>query len=137
MSKLDMRIRSVEKQDHSWWAASAAVVAQERLLSDICAAQSVSGNPIEVISERLGISPDEVRDALSGQTDLTLTELRYLSTACDVVIRYTVYPAAQVHKIFISTFNISSSTDEDFRDARDSFEATDVDSMILTMQGKR
>jgi len=49
-----------------------------------------SGEPIEVLASHLDIEVSEMADWLAGQTDLTLSEVRYLANALGVVIEYRV-----------------------------------------------
>ncbi|ASD21487.1 hypothetical protein B7495_04770 [Cryobacterium sp. LW097] len=84
-------------RDHSRWAAEHNLRAQEELLNLICVHQEQSGNSIDMVADRLGISAPEVEEILEGRADVTLTELRLLSVACDVVVAYSVRPAAKAH----------------------------------------
>jgi transcriptional regulator with XRE-family HTH domain len=92
-------------QDVSEWTAETNLHAQEALFEAICTEQADSGRTINDVAERLGISTAEVEDALRGRTDLTLTELRLLSIACDVVVTYSVRPSASAHSMWLRRFD--------------------------------
>jgi hypothetical protein len=81
------------EHDDAHWAAGRNIRNQERLFRDIVFAQVFSGEHEHIVASRLGISEHELRDAVSGKTDLTMTELRLLASACEVVVDYRVAPA--------------------------------------------
>jgi hypothetical protein len=87
------RVAHDEAQDNSHWVATRNIRNQERLFRDIVIAQVFSGEQNHIVAGRLGISEDDLREAVSGKTDLTMTELRMLASACDVVVDYRVVPA--------------------------------------------
>lgn len=72
------------------WAGTRNIQNQERLFRDIWLTHADSNCSVETVSERLGIAPAELEDAVAGKTDLTMTELRLLATACELVIDYRV-----------------------------------------------
>lgn len=72
------------------WAGRRTRQNQETLLRDI---STVTDQSLAVIAERLGLALEEVREALSGQMDLTMTELRLLSIASEVTVSFHVRPA--------------------------------------------
>jgi hypothetical protein len=80
-------------RDDAHRAAGRNIRNQERLFRDIVFAQVFSGEHEQIVASRLGISEQDLRDAVSGKTDLTMTELRLLASACEVVVDYRVVPA--------------------------------------------
>ena len=82
--------RTHTAEDVGHWSARCNLVNQENLLFSI---NTVSEMPIETVAERLGIEVEEAEAALEGRVDLTLTELRLLGVASEVIINYHVSPA--------------------------------------------
>lgn len=74
----------------SAWVAKRNRDNQRRLLGQICSVQAQSGIDSAVVAERLGISEDDLASVVRGETDMTMTELRLLSIACEVVVSYEV-----------------------------------------------
>lgn len=72
------------------WAARCNIDTQEALLENIATAAE---QPAEIVAERLGITTDELRAALTGRSDLTMTEIRLLAIASDLIIGYNVRSA--------------------------------------------
>lgn len=72
------------------WAGRRTRQNQECLLYDIA---TVTDQSLATIAERLGLTTDEVREALSGEMDLTMTELRLLSIASEVTVSFQVRSA--------------------------------------------
>lgn len=66
---------------------------QVRMLQNVALAQMVHGGSRASVARRLGVEESVVEDAVSGRTDLSLTEMRMLFGACDVVVDYVVRPA--------------------------------------------
>lgn len=81
---------SREQESVGEWAAKCNRASQEDLLLTL---SILSEQPIDVVADRLGITEDEVASALGGKIDLTMTELRLLAIASDLVISYSVRPA--------------------------------------------
>ncbi|KQO98396.1 hypothetical protein [Leifsonia sp. Leaf264] len=61
--------------------------AQVELLEQIRDATTV---PLDVIAERLGVTEPVARAYLAGSFDMTLTELRYLANAAELLVTYEV-----------------------------------------------
>ena len=80
------------------WAAVRNIRNQEQLFRDIEVAQAVSQASSEEVARRLGIEPDALVDVVSGRADLTMTELRMLASACEVVLEYKAVPASSVRR---------------------------------------
>lgn len=72
------------------WAGRRTRQNQECLLQDIA---TVTDQSLATIAERLGLTIDEVREALSGEMDLTMTELRLLTIASEVTVSFQVRSA--------------------------------------------
>jgi hypothetical protein len=70
-------------------AARDNIAEQEALFTKLAEANQ---QPLEELARRIGISADEVAQALSGRTDLTLAELRVLAISAEVVVSFTVTP---------------------------------------------
>jgi len=81
------------------WAARCNVANQEAFLFALA---SQAEQPIEVIAERLDISVEEVQEALSGKVDLTMTEVRLLGIASDVIVTYQVRSARRDYRVWLS-----------------------------------
>lgn len=75
------------------WVARRNRDNQRQLLSQICSVHAESDLASSLVAERLGISEDELASVVRGDTDMTLTELRLLSIACEVVVSYEVVSA--------------------------------------------
>lgn len=69
---------------------------QLRMLQNVALTQMVHGGSHETVARRLGVGEDVVQDAVSGRTDLSLTEMRLLFGACEVVVDYVVRPAGRL-----------------------------------------
>lgn len=95
------------------WAAQCNIASQEALLAAINVTSEVA---IEEVAERLGVTADEARSALSGGVDLTLRELRLLGIASEVVIRYQVTPARRDYARFLK---LVMSRSQDFVEGPD------------------
>lgn len=95
---------------------------QERLLLAIQTSTSVS---VAQIAESLGVEFEEAQAALDGDIDLTLTEMRLLAIASELVISYEVKP---VRNYFAGMFRRVSSRNEP-----SVFEATSVRDMQIHM----
>lgn len=76
-----------------------------------------TGPSLDVVAERLGISEDEVVEALSGSVNLTLKEIRLLAIATEVVVTFRV-----------------NSDDEVVRAARDVFQRMEHQGFVSNWQ---
>lgn len=88
-----LRNEMAHTEDLFHWAAQCNIAHNEGLFDALLVALTESGVPREEVAHRLGIDLDALDDALSGQTDMTLTELRMLSSASEVVVKFQVEPA--------------------------------------------
>ncbi|WP_426621980.1 helix-turn-helix domain-containing protein [Microbacterium sp. As-52] len=98
MAKAASRWRALSSEltpidDLFHWSAQCNIAHNERLFDVLVAALDRAGVSREEVARRLGIDVDTLEDALAGQTDLTLTELRLLSSASEVVIKFEVEAA--------------------------------------------
>ncbi|MCE0510383.1 hypothetical protein LVJ59_15140 [Microbacterium sp. KKR3/1] len=98
MAKAASRMRRLRNElahteDLFHWSAQCNIAHNEGLFDALLEALTHAGVPREEVAERLGIDLDTLADALSGQTDLTLTELRMLSSASEVIIKFEVESA--------------------------------------------
>lgn len=91
------------------WSARCNVVNQETLLH---ALREQAEQPVEVIADRLDIAVDEVMAALSGKIDLTMTEIRLLGIASDLVISYQVQSARRDYRGWLSGLKLWRDSDE-------------------------
>lgn len=66
------------------------IVTQEHLLHQLQSARLAKNITKEIVAERLGISVEEVDNIEKGRYELTLTELRLVAIAYDVVISYHI-----------------------------------------------
>lgn len=72
------------------WAARCNIASQENLLWSLRHTAEV---PASVVAERVGVSEDELDEIMSGQVDLTMTEIRLLGIASGMVITYQTHSA--------------------------------------------
>lgn len=89
------RVVQADDEEVGGWAARCNIVAQESLLSNICTAAE---QPADVVAERLGISVEDLEVVLRGQSDLTMTEVRLLAIASDLIISYQVRSARRDYR---------------------------------------
>lgn len=75
--------------------AQANVLAQQEMIQQLEAARIVSGRSVDEVAALLGVEPSMVQQSLSGERDLTLTELRLLAFAVDAVVEYEVESTAE------------------------------------------
>lgn len=105
MVKNTARRRSVHNeathsQDLFGWSSQCNVARHDSFFDVFAAAIDRAGVPQSEVARRLGISVDELVLVISGQTDMTLTELRMLSSASEVVVDLHVETAAiEQHRI--------------------------------------
>lgn len=76
--------------DLSSWVASINLHAQEGFLEALGVAQERSGISVEQAAERIGASVEAITQALTGGTDLNLSEIRHLAIALDAIVEFRV-----------------------------------------------
>lgn len=89
--KLRSELKHTEDLFH--WAAQCNIAHNEDLFDALLGALNRAGVPRAEVAQRLGIDLDTLEEALSGQADLTMTELRMLSSASEVIVKFEVRPA--------------------------------------------
>lgn len=82
------------------FVADANLDQQEALVRGICTAQAESGRSVEELAALVGADPELIARAISGEDDLSLTEIRHIAVALNMVVGYRVYPAPRVWEIF-------------------------------------
>lgn len=75
------------------WTAQRNRDAQRHLFTRIVEAQEHSGRTPDEVAHDLGLDVITLASVMRGETDLTMTELRLLSIACEVVVDYRVTPS--------------------------------------------
>lgn len=78
------------------WIASSNQGAQEQLLLGFAIAMDDGNYSLAMVADSVGATPDVVEAALSGATDLNLTEIRHLAIAMNSVVEYRVVRAADI-----------------------------------------
>ncbi|WP_136051189.1 hypothetical protein [Microbacterium sp. K36] len=81
-------------EDLFGWSSQCNVARHDAFFDTFVVAIERAGVPRAEVARRLGISSDELEVVISGQTDMTLTELRMLSSASELVIDFHVEAAA-------------------------------------------
>jgi hypothetical protein len=100
------RVVQSDDEEVGAWAARCNIATQEALFSNICTAAE---QPAEVVAERLGISLEDLEHAVSGQSDLTMTELRLIGIASDLIISYHVRSARRDYRKWVDAIGSSWS----------------------------
>lgn len=84
--------------DLSAWVAGANLSAQEGFISALCDAQVQSGLTVQEAADRIGAPVEAVMQALVGDSDLNLTEIRHLAIALDAIVEFRVTNARELLK---------------------------------------
>jgi hypothetical protein len=91
--------------------ASKNYEAQVDLLDQLQAVFDESEITLTEFAENLGLSEEEAEAVLAGAVDLTLTELRYIANALEVVIDYHVRPASRTVESLTAELELADEED--------------------------
>ncbi len=119
--------------DFRAWVADSNLAMQTLFARDLAMACRNSEVSAETVAERLGVDLSTARDAMTGTLDLTLTEIRHLAIAAELVVEYRVTPARHLALTEIAGAAVDGILDALWVDVPDEADETD----IRTVAGQR